>query len=178
VLYQKRIGYNQKYKRFYFLPDKDQNERIILYNPKSGKRKDTPRTVVTFKTYGKISFFRHNAFEIKYITIDDQLHIILNPQYLFTSDGKNPLEDKSMITKFTNYMTAREFNQQILNHVHCIYSYVSDKDGKISICEIEDSIIQLSIYHKEKVKFGIPLDNNEVSKKEKASIEDNQLDLF
>jgi hypothetical protein len=177
IFYQKKIGFNGQYKRFYFLPEKDQQERKIVYNAKSGKRDSVTRTVVTYKKYGKDSFYRHNAFEIKYTVIEGQLYGIINPQYLFTSDGKNPLEDTEKITKFTNYLTSREFNQQVLNHIHAISDYITGRDGKISICEIEDSIIRLAPYNKEKVKFGIPLDNNETANSQ-SKIEDNQLTIF
>jgi len=174
ILYKSHIGFNKQYNRYYFFKD-PQGDRKILYDPKSGKRKDTERTVVTFKEYGKYSFYRHNAFEVKYELIGESLYLVLTPQYLFTSDGKAVLEDKKLITKFTNYMTSREFNQQVLNHIHSIYSYLSGRDGKIKLCEIEDSNIQLNIYHKEKVPFGIPLDITSQQKSEETS--DTQMTL-
>lgn len=160
----KKIGFNRKYRRYYFMPlhqDFDEKlgrfrERIETYTSK--KKRSATRHVVIYRTYGKNVFFRHLAFETKPTVINDQLHIILTPQYFFTKDGKEPLDDPEVITKLTNYLTAREFNEQILNHIHFIYSFLAGRDGKISLCEIENSELQLSKYISVTSEFSIPLD--------------------
>ncbi|MEQ8945949.1 MAG: DUF4365 domain-containing protein [Balneola sp.] len=143
TVYKKKINFNRKYKRYFFTPlfqEFDEKTgrfptRIVTYTPK--KRSTATRTVVSYHEYGKSQFYRHFAFETKPILIQDQLYLIINPQYFFTSDGKNPLDDPDEITKLTNYLTAREFNQQNLNHIHFIHSYLSNKYGKLTLCEIE-----------------------------------------
>ena len=161
---RERIAYNRQYRRYYFMPLHDDfdeklgkyKERIISYTPK--KRSTATRTVVIFKTYGKKSFYRHSAFETKLTVIKDQLYMILTPQYLFTHDGKEPLPDPDDITKFTNYITAREYNEQNLNHVHFIYSFLSGRDGKIQLCGIKDSELEIGRYVTVESEFSIPLD--------------------
>lgn len=180
IVYKKKINFNRKYKRYFFMPIfQDFNEnterfssRIESYSPK--KRNTAERTVVSYHEYGKSKFYRHFAFETKLILIQEQLHIIITPQYFFTSDGKNPLNDPDEITKLTNYLTAREFNQQNLNHIHFIHSYLTNKNGKLVLCEIEESELVLSNYLSVTCDFSIALDYSP----EKATTISNQKSLF
>lgn len=181
-VYGKKIGFNRKYSRYYFKPLHESfdekrgryRERKEFYSSKT--ERNTTKTVVDFYTYGKHSFFRHFAFETKPILIEDSLYFIINPKYLFTSDGKVPLEDTSLITKLTNYLTSRERNQQVLNHVHFTYWSLSDKSKYINVCEIQDSEIVLTKYLSEKVDFRIPMDSKTPKTKKKTI--DNQTNLF
>ena len=183
VAYSKKIGFNRKYKRYYFMPlHKDFDEkkgkfklRREFYSSKT--ERNTPKTVVNFYTYGKNSFYKHFAFETKPIIIEGSLYLIINPKYLFTSDGKVPLDDPDLITKLTNYLTSRERNQQILNHVHFIYWSLSDKTKLINICELPDSEIVLTKYISEKVNFSIPMDSK-TPKNRKVSRDNFQTKLF
>lgn len=183
VVYDKKIGFNHKYIRYYFMPlHKDFDEkkgkfklRREFYSSKT--ERNTPKTVVNFYTYGKNSFYKHFAFETKPVIINGSLYLIINPKYLFTSDGKEPLDDPDLITKLTNYLTSRERNQQILNHIHFIYWSLSDKTKHINICEIPDSEIVITKYLSEKVNFSIPMDRKKTKKKKKSS-DDSQTKLF
>lgn len=164
IVRRKKIGFNKKYKRYFFMPLHDNfdekkghyRERIVTYTPK--KRSTATRTVVIYRTYAESTFYRHFAFETKSVLIQDELYLILNPQYFFTVDGKSPLPDPDEITKFTNYLTAREFNEQNLNHIHFIYSFLSNRNGKIILCEIENSEIELLKYVSIDSSFSIALD--------------------
>ena len=106
--------------------------------------------------------------------IQDEFYLVVNPQYFFTTDGKNPLPDPDEITKLTNYLTAREFNQQNLNHIHFIHSFLCDRQGKISLCEIDKSELELSKYVSISSEFSIPLDFTPT----KTALKTNQQNLF
>lgn len=161
---RKRIAFNRKYSRYFFMPLHDDfdeklgryRERIETYHPK--KRSTATRKVVIYRTYGKDTFYRHFAFETKPVIINEELFMIINPQYFFTQDGKEPLANPETITKLTNYLTAREFNEQILNHIHFIYSVLSNRNGKIVLCELENSELEISKYVSLSSDFSIPLD--------------------
>ncbi len=180
AVYKKKVGFNRKYQRYFFMPlFQDFNEktgrfptRVINYSPK--KRSSATRTVVSYHEYGKSQFYRHFAFETKPTLIQDQLYLVITPQYFFTSDGKNPLSDPDEITKLTNYLTAREFNEQNLNHIHFIHSYLSNKYGKLILCEIEESELILNTYLSVSSNFSIALDYTP----EKLITESNQANLF
>jgi hypothetical protein len=165
LCYNEKISFNKQYGRYFFLiKGKTFNSRVEYYDSKSGKRKDTHRTVVAFKEYKTRNFYRHFAFETKFIVNDEGFFMVINPQYLFTNNGFNPLEDKSEITKLTNYLTSKERNQQVLNHVHFIFSFLANGKQKLIMSAIEGSEIELSSYQFFNVDFGIPIDNKKSGK--------------
>lgn len=174
--YLEKIGFNRKYDRYYFFPDKTSKDRTVYYDAK--KRKNTDRKVVSYKEYKNRSFYKHFAFESKYILNDDGLFIVFNPQYLFTSDGKTPLADKKEITKLTNKVTSREWNQQVLNHVHFIFSFLSKGQQKLTLSVIESSEIEISSYNYFIVPFGIPVDNKSAFKPVSHYNGSNQQSIF
>jgi len=179
LCYSEKINFNKQYGRYFFLiKGKTFNSRIEYYDSKSGKRKDTHRTVVAFKEYKTRSFYRHFAFETKYIMNDEGFFMVVNPQYLFTNDGFNPLEDKAEITKLTNYLTSKERNQQVLNHVHFVFSFLAKGKQKLVMSVIEGSEIELSSYQFFNVGFGIPLDNKKADMPESHYDGSNQQSMF
>jgi len=176
--FKKGIGFNKQYHRYYFmLKGKQSQERIEYYDGRA-KRKDTHRTVVAYKEYGLQKFYRHFAFETKFLFADDGIYLVINPQYLFTSDAKNPLEDKKAITTLTNYLTSRERTQQIFNHVHFIFSFLANGGQKLSISVFPGSEIEILKYQEFTVNFGIPLDNKQFDKPLSSYNRDDQQTLF
>ncbi|MBK0401802.1 DUF4365 domain-containing protein [Adhaeribacter sp. BT258] len=155
-LYSKRLKFNKDYKRYYFAKPSEADSREISYRSRKMNR-STPRTVVNKYTYGKDTFYRHAALGIEYHFIEDKLYFVMNPKYLFTHDGNDTLSPDK-ITKYTNFLTAREFNQQILNTVHFFFDYLSNVEDGISLWDYNKHKILLSKYISFFVKFGIPLD--------------------
>ena len=190
------VSYNKKYRRYYFrlkhgsmiktvsadgkpaedIIDEEIVERREQYKPRIKRRRWPERAVVIYKTYGKHTFYRHHAFEIEYKYADEGLYLVINPKYLFTSDGKNPLDDPELITKFTNNITKLEFNNQNLAHVHFIYSFLRGRDSDIVICSLPDSEITLGGYKIFEVEFGIAKDNTKLGKRKKSS-DTNQISM-
>ena len=176
--YQEQIGFNRQYGRYFFmLKSKTFSSRIEYYDSKS-KKKDTHRTVVSFHEYKPTNFFRHFAFETKFLYEESGLYLVINPQYFFTSDAINPLEDKAQITKLTNYLTSRERNQQVLNHVHFIFSFLAKGRQKVVLSVLETSEIELSAYETFSVNFGIPIDNKDFGKQETQYDKASQQTMF
>ena len=85
------------------------------------------------------------------------MYVSLLPKYLFTTDGKVTLPPDK-ITKYTNYLTAREFNKHVLSYNSFIFSYLSGKNQTINIWESKDFNIVLFEPTRFNVNFGIPLD--------------------
>jgi hypothetical protein len=139
------------------------------------------REVVTnYNYYEKPSFFRHFAFEINYFFDDQALLLAITPKYLFTSDRKTVLGDRKKITQYTNFLTSKEFNQQVLNHIYFIVQYLSDK-GEFIIADYDNCKISLSSLIKINVSFGIPTvtgHNNQKMKKVAVSDHYVQPTLF
>jgi len=166
-LYSKRMKYNKDYKRFYFAKPHDKDSREISY--KARRRENTIRTVVNTYEYGKDKFYRHTALGVEYFFDEDNLFLILNPKYLFTNDGTEILSPEK-ITKYTNYITAREFNNQILNTVHFFYEYLANIEDGICLHNYNKHEITIGKYISFYPAFGIPLD----TKKQLIKKEENQ----
>jgi len=101
-------------------------------------------TVTRYNYYEKVDFYRHFAFEVYYFFDDDNLYISVTPKYLFTSDGKHVLEDKKRITRYTNFMTSREFNQQVLNHIYFVFHYLSENKDYLSLADYDNCSLSIS----------------------------------
>jgi hypothetical protein len=185
--YKKGVGFNKEYNRFYFKKFNEEPEskiekptyikevyRTNNYVPKARIRASIERETVTRYTYyNKVDFYRHFAFETFYFLDEDNLYISITPKYLFTSDGKNVLEDKKKVTRYTNYLTSKEYNQQVLNHIYFVFQYLSDNKDVISLADYENCIISISRMITFEVPFSI---DNDISKNE--TIVDTEPDLI
>lgn len=153
---KKGVWYNRDYKRFYFSKPKDQNERLIEKRSlKTGKV--APKKVVTMHQYGNDTFYRHIAFEIDYVFSLGAIYMVLNPKYLFTTDGKETLQP-AKITKYTNYLTSRERNNHVQDQLYQTINYLINSDGGIEVVSTDDLKFHLSRFIHQDVKFGIPSD--------------------
>lgn len=179
-LYGKQLSFNKDYHRYYFrLKD---TEDFLEVDTKTRKRDaDAKKKVVTYHEYGrtkKIVFFRHLAVDFRIKLVEDGFWIIINPKYLFTIDRKEPLPPK-LITRYTNFLTAREFNDVYLNSLHFWKTYLFKGAKDWEIFANEKANIVIGDYHDTKVGFGIPLD---AKKERKAAVIEadavNQQSLF
>ncbi|MDF1546633.1 MAG: DUF4365 domain-containing protein [Bacteroidales bacterium] len=165
-LYLKGLDYSKDYRRYYFHKPKNSLVKEITY--KSRYRTNTrPKTVVSYHEYARDKFFRHHAVEIQHHFLENTLYISLLPKYLFTKDGKETLPPDK-ITKYTNYLTAREFNKQVLGYNSFIFSYLAGKSKTINIWESKDFDIILMEPKRFDVNFGIPLDTKKRKINKKA----------
>lgn len=167
-LYFKGLEFSKDYKRYYFRKPKDSLTREVKYTSRYRKNAK-PKNVVSYHEYAADKFFRHHAIEIQHHFLENTLYISILPKYLFTTNGKETLPPDK-ITKYTNYLTSREFNKHILSHNSFIFSYLAGKNPVISIWESKDFGIILFEPTRFDVNFGIPLDtkkrksNKEISK--------------
>lgn len=175
--YDLGISYNKVYRRYAFMPCRKffKIDRSSLKKPKPGKwtsqwqlkKKTTtlkgrkmPKAIVTYyEGYGALpAFYRHSAFRVKYKVTLDQLLMIITPQYLFTSDGKVPLDDPELITKLTNNLTKDERNIQLIDKVHFISHYLKNQKYCMKICDQAGALIRVGDYLQFDVNFGIHID--------------------
>lgn len=170
-LYHKGLSYSKDYKRFYFYKPKDSITKSILVKHES-RRNTRPKKVVEYYEYGKDKFYRHSAVEFHHQFIDGYLYLSILPKYLFTKNGKETLEPK-LITKYTNYLTIREFNKQVLGNIKFIFRYLSDSNPEIIVYSDNDFEIAIGACYRPLVNFGIPLDSN-IRKKVIRSIDSNE----
>ncbi len=153
---KKGVWYNKDYKRYYFAKPKDQSGKAIEKTSiKTGKV--TSKKVVTYHEYGKDHFYKHVAFEIDYIINLGQIFMVINPKYLFTSDGKNTLKPKK-ITKYTNFLTSREWNSQVQDQLYVVLNYLVNAEGGVEVVTTDDLKFHFSRFIHQDVRFGIPSD--------------------
>lgn len=97
--------------RFFFRPNKDGSDRIWQ------NRTDRPRTVAAKKTnpidHG--IFWVHHAARIQFRRLGDRFFLIIEPTYLFTSDGEHPLGGQQM-GKMVMMWGGRQRNPDILRN--------------------------------------------------------------
>ena len=163
---RRKIGFNKKFGRYYFQRD-DIYQEILKVQYKSHKGRKSERTVVKHCVYGKDKFFRHFAFEIDYFNIDQNLYLTINPKYLLTLDGENPMEDEEKIHKYVQYKISREMNQHVKNHIYFLFNYLADGSHQISLSNYGNEKVVLSKNKMFKASFGIAGDFKDYRREEK-----------
>ena len=152
------MNYSKDYRRYYFHKPKESDTKSIL--AKHENRNNTrPKKVVEYYEYGKDKFYRHSAVEFQHQFIEGYLYLSILPKYLFTKNGRETLEPK-LITKYTNYLTMREFNKQVLGNIRFIFRYLSDSNQEIIVYADNNFEIAIGATYRPQVNFGIPLDSN------------------
>lgn len=157
LLGSKGIYLNKDYNRFYFGIKKEEPVRSIFAKTRKQGRK-SPKEVAKFYTYGKYQFFRHSAFEIEFLHAEN-MYICITPTYFITTDGKTPAGG-ILASKFIIPQKSREFNPNVANNVHTIFSYLSNSDGDGITVSNQDNIeIEFSSYIPQILPFSISTDD-------------------
>ncbi len=173
-LHARGLAYSKDYRRYYFpLPSGKDGKTIQARTRKRNAEKE--KKVVTKHTYSKTHFFRHYAVDFKVKFFEEQLHLIVNPKYLFTSDGKETLPPKK-ITKYTNFLTAREFNSVYANLLHFWKDFFFKGTSELEIYASTRTPILITDFSELTVLFGIAMDTKEKAKK--PELKNNQLELL
>ena len=156
----KGIHYSKKYRRYYFAfnPEKDTAPLTVEAFTRARKER-IDKKVVTWHEYGtRYKFFRHLAFEIAYHFIDSQLYISLAHKYYFTENGKKTLSPKE-ITKFTNFLTARDYNDKYYDWLRFWWTYLAKDADSWDVFNYNKVSIKINAFYFQEVQFGIPLEN-------------------
>jgi len=156
----KGLRYHPKYKRYYFSfnPEKDTVPLKVEAFTRV-LRKKTEKKVVTWHEYGtKYKFYRHLAFNLHFHFIENELYVALAHKYLFTEDGRKTLVPKE-ISKFTNYLTARDYNDKYYDWLNFWWTYLSKDSNTWDIFDYNNVAIRTQSFYSEEVSFGIPMEN-------------------
>lgn len=177
--YKLGIRYNKQYDRYHFFL----SQNLLQVNSEDIKRKKKPswstswflptpprtfkkrvlnKSVISmYDNYGSLpTFYRHIAFSLEYHLLEENLLLYISPKYLFTSDGKEPLNDPELITKLTTGLIKNQFNIQLIDQIYFIWSYLRDRKYCIKVSDNEDVKIFIGEYFSQKVNFGIHLDQS------------------
>ncbi len=157
------LSYSKDYKRYYFpLPEGKEGKTITIRTRKKHAQKE--KKVVTKHTYTKTSFYRHYALEFKVKIFEGSPQLIINPKYLFTSDGRKTLPPRK-ITKYTNFLTAREYNNVYADLLHLWKDFLFKGADELKLFASNESPILISDFTAITVPFGIALDKRSRDKK-------------
>ncbi|OJW74269.1 hypothetical protein [Spirosoma sp. 48-14] len=168
-LRKRGLHYQRDYKRYYFFLKDDQSEYKVPYRTRKID-KETEKTVVNYYQYGKDEFFRHWAVEAKPLFVEDKLYLVISHKYLFTSDRKTPLKPDK-ITKYTNFINARTFNDGVLDELHFWWHYLARGGSELILFDVSalnQTSITLGKAISFTVDFGIPLDSKKLFAKKKG----------
>jgi hypothetical protein len=156
----KGLHYHPKYRRYYFSfnPEKD-TVPVVVEAFTRVRREKTEKKVVTWHEYGtKYKFYRHLAFNLHFHFIENELYVAFAHKYFFTEDGRKTLAPKE-ITKFTNYLTARDYNDKYYDWLNFWWTYLSKDSDTWDIFDYANVVIKIQSFYSEEVSFGIPLEN-------------------
>lgn len=113
------LTFDAKHKRYMFLPS-DGRDLQIPWN--TGQRKST-RTVVRKYSNGK-PFWAHQSLGARFVVLDGDVFLLLDPGWTFTSDGRTPLP-KERTGSLSSRWTARERNSSMSYHIRFWSSHLS-----------------------------------------------------
>lgn len=101
--------------RVWFHVNDDGTDREIEYQA----RLRTPtRTVARAKgADSKRPYYEHQAMAWSFVHIDGEWLLIIEPTWVFTTDGRGKLETRRRTTQLSTRKMANERNQAVLNHV-------------------------------------------------------------
>lgn len=154
------LNYHPKYKRYYFSFNPEKDTAPLSVEAFTRVRRDkTEKKVVTWHEYGtKYKFYRHLAFNLHFQFIENELYVAFAHKYFFTEDGRKTLAPKE-ITKFTNYLTARDFNDKYYDWLNFWWTYLTKDYDTWDIFDYANVVIKVQSFYSEEVNFGIPLEN-------------------
>lgn len=152
----KGVYLNKDYNRFYFGIREGEAVRSIITKTRKQGRK-SPKEVAKFYSYGKDQFYRHTAFGIDFIHAES-MYLCITPTYFVTTDGKTPADGK-IASKYIISQKSREFNPNVANHIHTIFSFLSNDTESIIIGNADNVEIELSSYIPQQLPFSIPIDD-------------------
>lgn len=113
--------------RYFFLPTEDGKDRSEAI---SG---DEPRKVAAHKpTSDGLGFWVHHAARMKFTRLGKQIFLQLEPTYLFTTDGHQPLAGKSM-GRMVIMWSGRQQNVDVLRNFVFWMRFLADGQKEIHI---------------------------------------------
>ncbi|SHG24863.1 protein of unknown function [Fodinibius roseus] len=173
---ERGIGYNKKFRRYYFLKNADKKNRKESYEPRLSKQDSVERSVVKFMNYYGINFYKHDGFSTYFLYINDRIYITIIPRLLYTEDGEKPLDDKKLVTKLAGYIKSRKFNNHVVNDLYFLFKYLSKGGNRIYVANFGNCKFCIGKSMNFEVNYGIRKKKNEESSIIDES--DTQKELF
>jgi NAD-dependent SIR2 family protein deacetylase len=112
--------------RAYFTKTIDGNSKEIKYQ---GRIKKATRTVAKPRinpTSGRITYWEHKAIWFGFEKIGDTWYLILNPTYVFTTDGYKFLLKSKRASSLSTKRASRDYNMHVHNDLTFWSTYISN----------------------------------------------------
>ncbi|MBX7207025.1 MAG: toll/interleukin-1 receptor domain-containing protein [Verrucomicrobiaceae bacterium] len=109
---ERKIGIDSK-GRYYFWPNRNEAEELCVRE--HSFRSEKPREVAAPKTRPDTEeqFWVHYAARMRFEFLGDRLFLRIDPSYIFTSDGRNPLDSKAT-GRLSIQWTGKQQNPDLL----------------------------------------------------------------
>jgi len=146
------LNYDKKHRRF-FCPLKDGKDNVFRWR---AEEKFVDRTVakIFYSEKGKPLLCRHYSAELRFMFINDELFLKIEPTIVFTRDGYRPFHSEKM-AYFMSRWLSRQYNDQYLKLVRFWAKYLSKLDVVITIPVGEQKIIIDTIPAMTRINVGI-----------------------
>lgn len=112
------------------------------------------------------SYYLHRAVRLHFVTLGDQIFLLVEPCIMFTSDGRTPITSErfqSLSTKFTH----NQYNALILNDVRFWATFLRNSAKGIMISGMDHEIVIDIMSIDTQMNFGY---KEETTREEKVAI--------
>lgn len=142
--------------RYFFRPEDGETRRW-----KNGG--DPARDVAAKKVNNATGheFWVHHGVWLQFISLGDRLYLLIDPSYVFTSDGTTPLRGK-IVGPLSMQWTGKERNAAVLRHIVFWARTFGMSSGKISLDTGASPIVLSGIPSLARTSRGIEFDHIEV----------------
>lgn len=125
---------DRKKMRAYFPKNIDGTQKEIKYQ---GRMKKATRTVAKPRinpTSGRITYWEHKAIWFSFEKIGENWYLIINPTYVFTTDGYKMLLKSTRVSSLATKKASRDYNMHVHNDFTFWANYISgSSDGAFSL---------------------------------------------
>lgn len=128
------LVFDEEHKRYYF-PAITSKEKKVAW--KSVKRR-VERKVVSY--YDKYNSFLHRAARMKFLTLGEQIYLLIDPRIIFTSDGINPTSNERL-QRLSTRLTYMQYNYTVLTDVRFWSAKLANAEDEIRIKGLGYSLI-------------------------------------
>ena len=128
-LYTRQVYYDRDHKRYYFGVKGDEARREKWKSPARTSSRIVCRGV---EVNGSVRRYEHLAAYMRFHDLGGELHLLVNPTWTFTRDGRQPLSQLEM-TRQTVKKTFRQSNGVVINDCRFWMSYMADMKTELVI---------------------------------------------
>jgi hypothetical protein len=148
--YKRSLSYDKEHRRFYFPASPFKTREIRWKTP----LRQAKRQVATYYRYGDKGYYLHRSVKLRFVTLGDQIFLLIEPGIMFTYDGKTPvISDR--FHRLSTKLEHDQYNTMILNDVRFWATVLTNSNRGILISDGEFEIIISTSSMCTQMEFGI-----------------------